>query len=419
MIHTEFEHLLKQVIGLDAASIGSSAIERAVEDRQSACKMKDPEAYWQHVHTSATELQELIEAVIVPETWFFRDNGAFAALARMVYEEWLPHHAEGTLQLLSLPCATGEEPYSMAMALLDAGLPANRFHIDAVDVSTRAIAQARRAIYGKNSFRGNDLGFRDRHFESTPHGYRPNDTVRQSVYFQQGNIFDTGFLPGVEIYDVIFCRNVLIYFDRATQGRAIKVLERLLSAKGLLFVAPSETGLLLSHDFVSAKMPMAFAFRKASAVPPKPKPAINHRAKHPTSIPWAAPSAPAFKPVPAKPVTPAVAPQPRPQTAPKNGIDEARRLADQGHLAEAAECCKEHLRVHGPSAQAFHLLGLVRDATGSLAEAVEFYRKALYLDPNQHETLAHLALLLEKQGDTAGAKVLNDRVRRLGQRNST
>ena len=416
MVHTEFEHLLKQVMGLDAASIGSSAIERAVEDRLSACKLKDPQAYWQHVHTSTTELQELIEAVIVPETWFFRDNGAFTALARMVYEEWLRHHAEGTLRLLSLPCATGEEPYSMAMALLDAGFPANRFHVDAVDISARALTQAKRAVYGRNSFRGNDLDFRDRHFEATQHGYRLNDTVRRSVHFQHGNIFDASFMPGAEIYDVIFCRNVLIYFDRATQDLAIKVLERLLSAKGVLFVAPSETGLLLNQDFVSAKMPMAFAFRKASAVPHDPKPAANHRVIRPMPAPWAAPSAPAFKPAPAKLVKSAVTPQPSLQAKPEAGIDEARRLADQGHLAEAVKCCEEYLRIHGPSAPAFYLLGLVRDASGNLAEAVEFYRKALYLDPNQHETLAHLALLLEKQGDTAGAKVLNDRMRRLQQR---
>jgi len=209
---------------------------------------------------------------------------------------------------------------------------------------------------------------------------------------------------------------VLIYFDRPTQDRAIRVLERLLSAKGLLFVAPSETGLLLNHDFISAKMPMAFAFRKASAVPREPKPVASRRALQPPSVPWTPPAAPAFKPVPAKPVKPAAAPQLRPQAEVKTGLDEAKRLADQGHLAEAAEYCEEHLRTHGPSAPAFYLLGLVRDATGNPTEAIEFYRKALYLDPNQQEALVHLALLLEKQGDAAGAKVLNDRLRRLGQR---
>jgi chemotaxis protein methyltransferase WspC len=95
--------------------------------------------------------------------------------------------------------------------------------------------------------------------------------------------------------------------------------------------------------------------------------------------------------------------------APDPGMVDAQRLADQGRLAEAALCCEAYVREHGPSPQAFYLLGLMQDAAGNRPEAANFYRKALYLDPNHHETVVHLALLLEKQGDTAGAKILNDR----------
>jgi CheR methyltransferase, SAM binding domain len=153
MIRTEFEYLLKRTMGLDVAAIGASAIERAVNERRSACKLTDVQAYLNYVQESETELQELIEAVVVLETWFFRDRDAFVALTRMICEDWLPAHAAGVLRLLSLPCSTGEEPYSMAMALLDAGVPRSRFQIDAVDISERALAVARRAEYRKNSFR--------------------------------------------------------------------------------------------------------------------------------------------------------------------------------------------------------------------------------------------------------------------------
>ena len=126
------------------------------------------------------------------------------------------------------------------------------------------MALAERAVYGKNSFRGNELDFRERYFEATTQGYRLSDVVRRQAQFQLGNLFAADFLPDVESYDVVFCRNLLIYFDRATQDRAIKILERLLRPQGVLFVAPSETGLLLSHDFISMNLPLAFAFRKAS-----------------------------------------------------------------------------------------------------------------------------------------------------------
>jgi chemotaxis protein methyltransferase WspC len=410
------ENLLQASMGLSVASIGSAAIARAVQERLSACHLGDLHAYLARVRGSGTELQALIEAVVVPETWFFRDGHAFTALARLAHKEWLPTHPEGVLSALSLPCSTGEEPYSIAMALLDAGVPADRFRVDAVDISARNLAQATRAVYGKNSFRGQEIGFRDRHFDATAGGYRLRETVRQQVRFQQGNLFAADLLPGVAIYDVIFCRNVLIYFDRPTQDRALVVMNRLLNAKGMLFVAPAETGLPASHGLVSTNEPLAFAFRKASVLPHAPK----RKAAHPVKPP--APRVPVTQASPAlhaarAPATRAVALVTSPPSArsvdPAADLNEATRLADQGHFVEAATCCEEHLRQCGPSATAFYLMGLVRDATGNHAEAATYYRKALYLDPNHYDTQIHLALLMDKQGDPAGAQVLRNRARRL------
>jgi len=135
---------------------------------------------------------------------------------------------------------------------------------------------------------------------------------------------------------------VLIYFDRATQDRAVGLLERLLADTGTLFVGPSETGLLLSHDFTSAKLPMAFAFRKSVAAPPEVRPARRSQAP-------AAPPRPSQPVVPRRPPRPAAPPalRPAPVAQPTYDIAEAARLADQGRLAEAARLCEEHMRVHG------------------------------------------------------------------------
>jgi len=409
MVAAEFERLLQATMGLDAATIGSPAVERAVQERQVACGLSDPAAYLDRVRTSEVELQNLIEAVVVPETWFFRDREAFAALARIVFESWVPHHPAGALRLLSLPCSTGEEPYSMAMALLDAGLPGDRFRIDAVDISERSLALARHADYGPNSFRGRDLGFRDRHFGASPRGWRLNDVVRSRVSFQQGNLFAPGCLPGAGIYDSIFCRNVLIYFDRAAQDEVVAVLRRLLTAEGALFVGPSETGLLLNHDFVSAKIPLAFAFRKAPAVPPQLAAALPEARRRSILV------------RPLVPSLPRVAAPPRPRTVPvpsvpavtaAAGIEEAARLADQGRFAEAEAICQAHMRDHCATAEILYLMGLLRDAAGRLDEAAQYYRKTLYLDRDHREALSHLALLLRKQGDLPGAQLLLARASR-------
>src|SRR5262249_21568019 len=114
------ERLLKDTMGLDVASVGRSVVEHAVRARQRARGVTDADAYWLLLQQPDGELQKLIEAVVVPETWFFRDADAFSALCGAVGEAWQRSHSDGVLRLLSLPCSTGEEPYSMAMALLDA-----------------------------------------------------------------------------------------------------------------------------------------------------------------------------------------------------------------------------------------------------------------------------------------------------------
>lgn len=154
-------------MGLDAVSIGSTTIDRAVLARMASLGVERREDYWQQLQDSTDEVQELIEAVVVPETSFFRDREAFAVLVRLILVEWLPAHPRGTLRLLSIPCSTGEEPYSMVMALLDAGFSLGQFEVDAVDISARALTQAKRGVYGMNSFRGENLSFRERYFRPT------------------------------------------------------------------------------------------------------------------------------------------------------------------------------------------------------------------------------------------------------------
>jgi chemotaxis protein methyltransferase WspC len=93
-------------------------------------------------------------------------------------------------------------------------------------------------------------------------------------------------------------------------------------------------------------------------------------------------------------------------------MDEAVALADQGRLADAQILCEEQLRQHGASADLLHLMGLISSASGRISEADRYYRKALYLDQNHHESLMHLALLLEQQGDERGARLLRSRAQR-------
>lgn len=413
------QELLKNTMGLDAHTVGTSSIQRAAQERmQVTGHGEDLQAYFQHLRHSRSELDALIEAVVVPETWFFRDRRPFEALQRFVKEEWLPKHFGDTLRVLSVPCSSGEEAYSVAMALCDIGFPEQHLHIDAIDISAVNLDRARRGRYRANSFRGQELGFRDRYFTARGDEYQLDERILHQVHLQQDNLVHAGFLHGVQPYDVVFCRNLLIYFDRATQDRALGVLRRLLKNDGILFIGHAEAGLFLESWLASNRYPSAFAFRKQ---------ADDRRAEERPD--FAAPRkrtprrAPAAPPVRKKPSPLTAAPAPEPartfqhavaQTVPAGRLDEALRLANHGHLAEAADLCERHLRESGPAAQAFYLLGLVREAAGQSEEAEQYWRKTLYLEPRHLEALTHLALLCERNGDSHNARLLRQRAERAG-----
>jgi chemotaxis protein methyltransferase WspC len=290
----------------------------------------------------------------------------------------------------------------MAMTLLEAGFPADQLSIDAVDISERALALARRAVYGKNSFRGAELAFREHHFDAIDGAWHLHESVRSHVRFQQSNLFARDFLPGAERYDVIFCRNVLIYFDRETQDHAVAVLERLLAAKGIVFVGPSETGLLLSHGFEAIKAPLAFAFQRRGTASVAQRPAARV-----VALARVRPPVPRQSPAPVSAES---------QATEQCGFGEAEALADAGRFSEAEALCAARVKQFGPAARAFRLVAMIRAEAGDLDAAAANYRSALYLDPNDYEALIHLGLLLEKRGDATAADVMFQRARRIESR---
>ncbi|MEX3963227.1 CheR family methyltransferase [Paraburkholderia sp. EG286B] len=461
--------------GIDAESLGANALARAVgaraavtlevhADLHPALTRKEwmsgaalpewaREAYWQRLTTTPAERQALIDALVVPETWFFREREAFAALARLGAKR-LAAQPGDVLRVLSAPCSSGEEPYSAAMALFDAGLAPGQSAIDAIDISGQSIAAAARGVYGRNAFRGDGLAFRERYFEAAPDGWRIAATVRRAVTFERANLFEW-LAPHPVRYDFIFCRNVLIYFDRASQDRAINLLRARLTAGGMIFVGPAETGLMMRHEMVSAYIPLAFGFRApepgatadhqhpaspAAAVPPglTPLPVMAATAAAP-----ALGSAPVFAPLDA-PVAAAArgsapsrlslrplhgAPAPRaaavvnghaaggPSTGatPEAALADARRLADAGALDEAERLATQAAQALTQNAGTWYLLGLIADAQGRAAVALAHYRKAIYLEPSHYEALTHLAALLEVQGDAEGARRLMRRAQRAAQ----
>lgn len=434
-----FFAFLKERIGLDVTSVGEAIIERALRQRNTLSGAADTDAYWHLLQTSATEQQALIEAVIVPETWFFRYPESFATLGKLAVARLQALAGIRPLRILSLPCSTGEEPYSIAMALFDAGLTAQQFRVDAIDISPLSIQRAKRAIYGKNSFRGTDLSFRDRHFTPVADGWQVAERVRDCVDFRSGNLLDPA-LTSQPACDFVFCRNLVIYFDRPTQAHVFQVLKHLTLEDGVLFIGPAEGNLLAQIGMRSINIPQSFAFRHArdddprlvvlgtpaasapATVAPVPvEPAVRSAPRN-TQRPFApgtaarvaggafsASGSPAFASTPA-PALPAASASSSLQPGPE--LAAIASLANEGKTGEARAACQRYLAQHEPVAQVFYWLGLLSEVEGKVQEAQGHYRKALYLQPQHPEALAQLAAVLAAQGDSSGAQRLLERAAR-------
>jgi chemotaxis protein methyltransferase WspC len=395
------ERLLAERIGLDPESLGAGAIARALRVRMAALGLQDRDAYLRQLSSSESELQELVEEVVVPESWFFRDERPFAAL-----RDYVSARRDGavngvpvpTVRLLSIPCGRGEEPYSIAITLRDLGLTSGRFQIDAVDVSARHLAAAERGVYRAHSFRGKDLGFRDRYFQPSvgAQSFTLDAALRATVRFTRGNLLDPDLLDGQPAYDVIFCRNVLIYFDAASRRRALATLDRLLGRDGLLFVGHAERPALDDPRFEPYGDNAGFTLRRAetgqrerareapASPPPRPRqpvpPSVQRSVDRPSETPAANP------------------PVPVPECS-ATLLAEAAALADRGRYDEAAARCDTMLHRFGPSAPVFFLRGVVHQAAGQVAEAEADYRKTIYLEPGHDEAMLALALIAQRRGD--------------------
>ncbi len=406
--------LLTQVMGLDPSSIGLNAIRQAVEKRlrERSEAGQDIDDYVEILRRSPQEMRALLEVIVVSETWFFRDPQAFALLRfKATSGNWLARSREKPLRFISIGCSTGEEPYSMSMALLDGGMPPGSFRIDAMDLSRNNLAVARRSVYGPSSFRGRHLDYRDRHFERLDHRYRLCRDARRWVDFHHGNVLHPPMKLLENRYEAVFCRNLLIYLDAHSRQRAIRHFRHLLKEDGILFCGHAEANLMLNAGFEKIHHPRAFAFEASPTGTKRKKP---RRGKTVPRTVTARKTVRRLPPLRHPPQTERTAgAQPAPPVAPPGHLQQARDLADQGRIGEARELCLQHLRAQPRSADAFYLLGVLHAAEGDTTAAAEVLRKAVYLQPDHQDALIQLALLADRRGDRDGARRLRARAARV------
>ncbi len=408
---TPITQLLQQQIGLDHDTIGEKSIELGVQARMQSLRFNDVLAYVECVSANPMELQALTEEVIVPETWFFRGLEQLRFMAEVACKLRL-ESSRLPLRVLSVPCSSGEEPYSIYMFLRHYGLEPSQIRIVAVDISQRSIDRASRGVYSEFSFRETgplcDL-LRQVFFEGES-ALTIRSEVRDAVQFRLGNLISPALLSDLGEFDLIVCRNVLIYFDQTSRKLALQTLQRLLAPDGYLFGGHAEPLAMFEPRLKSVGPTGAFAYQRSDVATvanlKKPSPLFTRSPEK-----RIAPPLPTFKSAfaPAAPVVASLV-----DVASKRDLlSDAEQAADSGRLSDARSMCQQHLWQHGPTASGFCLMGVIHQAAGELSDAEKSFQKALYLDPAHKDSLWHLTLLAEQRGDQLAVETLRRRLARV------
>jgi chemotaxis protein methyltransferase WspC len=393
---------LRRRLGLDPESIGEITLNHAIDEACTTLMCADVDTLLARIDRDERDWQRFVDCMVVPETWLFRSPEQFEDLTRFVREQLGDRRP---LRILSLPCATGEEAYSIAASLLAHGLGPGAFEILGIDVSERAITSAVAARYRSNSARGRSID--TQWFERDGEFWVPAPAVRRSVRFRRGNLLQADCFEPDERFDVVFFRNLLIYLDVDARRRALDRIMRVLDRPGLMLAGQAENLAAIDARLqpLAGYGPLSFGHARHPSEP----------ASAQSASPLAVARAAATEANPPTRTRPA-APRPNPVAAVASAADlitEARQAADAGQFERARMLCLQLLESQPESASAWLLRGLIAMAQGDLDEAEQALVRAGYLDRDDTEAVHYRIALAERRGHTDEAANLRSRVARM------
>ncbi len=244
-------------------------IDRRVSERQAAAGLRNFADYFALLRTEPGELELLINAFTVNETYFYREEHQLRCMSRQLLPLLVADKAPGDrVRIWSVPCSTGEEPFSIAIWLLENWPMVDAYHIEIVgsDIDTRALAEARVGEYGERALARMPPAVVERYFEPPHNGTRRIlQDLEESVLFTAVNLIDARSMADHGQFDLIFCRNVLIYFDDASRLKASGTLWDGLRPGGFICLGHSESMARISDRFETHRFEDAIVYRRPVA----------------------------------------------------------------------------------------------------------------------------------------------------------
>jgi chemotaxis protein methyltransferase CheR len=256
--------LIRERFGIFYDDTKQFLLQSRLQTRLLKCRVRDFSGYHRYLTASPdrdAEWAELASVLCNNETYFFREKAQLDVLVDEVLDEALK--AGGRLRVWSSASSTGEEPFTIAMMLMETRriTPAN-LTLHATDLSPRALEKAATAYYRELSFRATPPEMVQRYFRPFQGGFFINDEIKAMVEFSRLNLLDGRAVASMGTYDAIFCRNVLIYFDKPTQKRVVEAFAHVLRPRGYLFLGHAESIMRVTDLYEPVVTPKAIYYRR-------------------------------------------------------------------------------------------------------------------------------------------------------------
>jgi chemotaxis protein methyltransferase CheR len=400
-LYIRFRDLLQAGSGLFYPEQKRNDLAHSLQQVLNTSGHSDLAALYADAIVGGTAWEAILAQLTIGETYFFRNRAQFEALRQHIFPELIARRASiRSLRMWSAACATGEEPYSLAMTLHDLLMGREPWHttILASDINPAFLARAREALYGEWSFRETTAALRARFFCQEGNRWRIVPAIRQMVSFARLNLVEPCYpsvTTGTCALDIIVCRNVTIYFDGATTQQVVDRLFDALTPGGWLIIGHAEPQASIYRQFEIHNFPDTVVYRKPLSAPlfvsiPQTLPTPVT----PAPQPWQAvrsvlgpnekQSSAISQTIPPKQTSD---PQPQPdpigykaEAQPAAELDLARQCADQGQWAEAETHCEQALQRDPLCIEAHYLLAQIHEQQGRSDLALAAYRRTVYLD---------------------------------------
>ncbi|MDR0645245.1 MAG: protein-glutamate O-methyltransferase CheR [Treponema sp.] len=264
LINTDFElyrTLIYNESGIHFTPTNRSILESRLKERLRD-KDSDVHAYYNLISRDKEELKSFLDSITTNLTRFFRNQAHFDAMEKFVVPELMKIKkptGNTTIKIWSAGCSTGEEPYTIAMLMSEILSAPWRFEIVASDISLKCLMSAKEGFYQDSRIAGIPSNYLNKYFDRVTGGYKVKSTLMSKIRFDYHNLKNDS---GLRNLDIVFCRNVIIYFDEAAQTDVMKRFWESMTAKSFLFIGHSESLFGMDTKFEFVKTPWATFYKK-------------------------------------------------------------------------------------------------------------------------------------------------------------